>query len=116
MSLNYFHVKLFAEFCATYSLYSLIKVHTRITKSHSSTIEVCVTNSSNISYAGTICNGISDHDITLSVKKCARNNIGVIKKKVLVRSYSDYDKGEMFNSLRAFTWGRFYGTRDADLA
>lgn len=92
----------------------LIDVPTRFGPTHSTTIDLILTDSKYPSSHGTINFNASDHlPIYLTIKKQKEL---YTKTRFTGRSYSTYDKNILQTNLKDLNWGRFYGTLDVDEA
>lgn len=108
---------LFSETCGYFSLFNLINTPTRITVGGSSSlIDICVTNSKNIVQSGTIEYNISDHLMVFAVSKSLRHDKGIEKCKQKIRSFRSYDVELVKESLNNFNWGRYFATKNVDVA
>lgn len=105
-----------AEICATNNLFNLINIPTRFTDKGSTILDLCITNCSIVNTSGTIVYGISDHLMTFCIKKRSRNNGGNSRCSINIRSYKNYDAERMGISLQSFNWGKFYATKDVEMA
>lgn len=110
------NTKRLAEICATNNLFNLINIPTRFTDKCATILDLCITNCNVVNISGTIVYGISDHLMTFSIKKRMRNNRGNLRCSVNIRSYKNYDAENMGISLQSYNWGKFYATKDVEMA
>lgn len=104
--------KTFAEICSQFSLYSLVNIPSRITRSTSTLIDLIVTSCTKIVSSGVIEYNISDHLILYSVKKHIKHKVSRIKTRA--RNFENYDLDLIKENLVSYNWGRFYAKNDVD--
>lgn len=107
----------FAELCGQYSLYNLVNTPTRVCENTTpSLLDVCISNSPHVYSSGVVEYNLSDHLMTYCVSKMLRNDKGIDKHKIKVRSFKNYDLALLRESLVYYNWGKNYATTDVDEA
>lgn len=112
--INNNYTKIFSEICGQLSLYNLVNIPTRVTRTCGTSIDIIVTNCHKIVSSGVVEYNTSDHLLLYSVKKHTKVKDRRIKSKV--RTYKNYDLDLVKISLDSYNWGRFYARVDVEEA
>ena len=100
------------DLCSSLSLKQLIEEPTRVTPHSSTLLDLIMTNSVNISKAGVIDPGVSDHSLVYVIRKFKRPKGE--PKIIRVRSFKNFVDDDFLRDLRNSDWSYFLNFTDLD--
>ena len=100
------------DLCSSLSLKQLIEEPTRVTPHSSTLLDLIMTNSVNISKAGVIDPGVSDHSLIYVIRKFKRPKGET--KIIRVRSFKNFVDDDFLRDLRNSDWSYFLNFTDLD--
>ena len=100
------------DLCSSLSLKQLIEEPTRVTPHSSTLLDLIMTNSVNISKAGVIDPGVSDHSLVYVIRKFKRPKGE--PKIIRVRSFKNFVDDDFLRDLRNSDWSYFLNLTDLD--
>ena len=100
------------DLCSSLSLKQLIEEPTRVTPHSSTLLDLIMTNSVNISKAGVIDPGVSDHSLIYVIRKFKRPKGE--PKIIRVRSFKNFVDDDFLRDLRNSDWSYFLNFTDLD--
>ena len=100
------------DLCSSLSLKQLIEEPTRVTPHSSTLLDFIMTNSVNISKAGVIDPGVSDHSLVYVIRKFKRPKGE--PKIIRVRSFKNFVDDDFLRDLRNSDWSYFLNFTDLD--
>ena len=100
------------DLCSSLSLKRLIEEPTRVTPHSSTLLDLIMTNSVNISKAGVIDPGVSDHSLVYVIRKFKRPKGE--PKIIRVRSFKNFVDDDFLRDLRNSDWSYFLNFTDLD--